>query len=382
LADSALILCPEPPYPLQGGGALRTAAILQYLARRYRLEAVFFRQPGEPDPAQAIPPGLLTDSHTIGLPYHRRNSWARVARNLRRFVQGAPPLFDRFQGFAHEIQRFTEGKRYHTAVIEHFWCAPYHAVLPAGRLIANLHNVESVWHRRMAALELPWLHNRFARACQDLEGQWLPRFHQVLVPSEADQQRLPPGTNSAIYPNTIPEPQPILARKAYRIIFSANLEYHPNRAAVSWFAREIWPILAARHPTLEWVLAGRAPEAVRPLLPNDARIRLTGPLPSLAAEIASAMVAVVPVQAGSGTRVKILEAWAARTAVVSTRLGAEGLPTEAVELADTPVEFAGAVSRLLGSQPCRRKIEARAWELLHAGFTWSAGWNCLKALDI
>jgi glycosyltransferase involved in cell wall biosynthesis len=361
---------------------MRTAAMLHYLAQRYRLEAIFFRQPGEPDPAQSVPPGLLADSCTIQLPYHGRSPWARTLRNMRRFVRAAPPLFDRFQGFHRSIERFTQGKRYHTAVIEHFWCVPYGAAFPAQRLIADLHNVESIWHRRMAAIEFPWLHNRFSKAYRKLEEQWLPRFHRVLVPSVADLPHLPTGVNSAVYPNTIPVPEPTPTRKAFRIVFSANLEYHPNRAAVRWFARQIWPLLTTRHPTLEWVLAGRAPEAVRSLLPNDARIRLTGPLPSLAAEIASAMVAVVPIQAGSGTRVKILEAWAARTAVVSTRVGAEGLPTDCVELADTPVAFANAVTRLLESEPYRRAMEARAWDLLCAEFTWPAGWNCLKALDI
>lgn len=361
---------------------MRTAAMIEYLARHYRLEAIFFRQPGEPDPAQSIPPGLLADALSVHLPYHRRAPWARAWRNLRRFVRGAPPLLDRFHGFHREIDRFTRGKRYRTAVIEHFWCVPYSAALPAQRLVADLHNVESLWHRRMAALEFPWLHNRFSNAYRKLEQEWLPRFHRVLVPSAADLPHLPPGVAAAVYPNTIPVPELPPSGKAFRIVFSANLEYHPNRAAVRWFAREIWPLLAARHPALEWVLAGRAPEAVRPLLPNDVRIRLTGPLPSLAAEIAQAMVAVVPVQAGSGTRVKILEAWAARTAVVSTRVGAEGLPTEAVELADTPVEFVNAISRLLGSHRYRQELEARAWNRLCAGFTWPAGWNCLKALDI
>lgn len=356
--------------------------MLHYLAQRYRLEAIFFRQPGQPDPAEAIPPGLIVGAHTIELPYHRRSSWARVVRNLRRYVQSAPPLFDRFRGFEDEVERFTRGKRYRTAVIEHFWCAPYLAAIPADRIIANLHNVESIWHRRLGALELHWLHNRFANAYQELERHWLPRFHLVLAPSEADQQHLPTGTNSAVYPNTIPGPVPVEATKRHRIVFSANLEYQPNRAAVSWFAREIWPVLSARHPDLEWVLAGRAPEFVRPILPNDRRIRLTGPLPSLTEEIAAAMVAVVPVQAGSGTRVKILEAWAARTAVVSTQLGAEGLPTDVVELADTSVAFADAVTRLLENEAHRRELEARAWERLEAEFTWPAGWNCLKALDI
>ena len=51
----ALIVCPEAPYPLHGGGAFRSAAVLQYLARNYSLDAVFFREKTRPDPRILLP---------------------------------------------------------------------------------------------------------------------------------------------------------------------------------------------------------------------------------------------------------------------------------------------------------------------------------------
>jgi glycosyltransferase involved in cell wall biosynthesis len=99
-------------------------------------------------------------------------------------------------------------------------------------------------------------------------------------------------------------------------------------------------------------------------------------------ELARAKVAVVPLLAGSGTRLKILEAWAAGVPVVSTSLGAEGLPVrhgDQLLLADGGVEFAEAVSRLLASKELRREVGRAGRLLLEKEFTWETVW---KNLDL
>jgi glycosyltransferase involved in cell wall biosynthesis len=97
-------------------------------------------------------------------------------------------------------------------------------------------------------------------------------------------------------------------------------------------------------------------------------------------ELARAKVAVVPLLAGSGTRLKILEAWAAGVPVVSTFLGAEGLPVRAGEhllLADGAADFVEAVSRLLASKELRRKVGMAGRLLLEKEFTWETAWKSL-----
>jgi glycosyltransferase involved in cell wall biosynthesis len=98
------------------------------------------------------------------------------------------------------------------------------------------------------------------------------------------------------------------------------------------------------------------------------------------AELARAKVAVVPLLAGSGTRLKILEAWAAGLPVVSTRLGAEGLPVEDgrhLLIADTAAGFAEAVSHLLENADLRDCLGRAGRSLLEAEFTWERAWRCL-----
>ncbi len=101
------------------------------------------------------------------------------------------------------------------------------------------------------------------------------------------------------------------------------------------------------------------------------------------ASLAEAQVAVVPLLAGSGTRLKILEAWAAGTAVVSTTLGAEGLDArdgEHLLLADQPDGFADAVSGLLASPMDRARIGAAGRRLYEQRYTWPGVWRDLEGV--
>jgi len=163
-------------------------------------------------------------------------------------------------------------------------------------------------------------------------------------------------------------------------VFSGNMEYHPNLQAVRFFRDAIWPILAARWPELRWRLVGKNGEAIQPLVAGDPRIEILGAVPEAVTELARAKVAVVPLLAGSGTRLKILEAWAAGLPVVSTTIGAEGLGArdgEHLLLADTPAAFADAVTRLLACRELRDRLGMAGRLLLEKQFTWETAWQKL-----
>lgn len=385
----ALFLSPEPPYPAVGGGPLRSAGLLEYLAGRCRPDVVVFCEPQAPDPRPGRLAELARRASVIELAFHSRRRAARLWRNLSRCIRGAPPLVDRFAGYEARLSACLDREPYDVAVVEHFWCAPYAWLLArhARHLVLDLHNIESVLHSRCARLErwpVSAMHRRFAAACRRLERELLPAFSAILVPSECDAalvRALAPGACVHVYPNTIPQVPLPERREEDSIAFTANMAYPPNLAAVRFFARRVWPCLRRRWPNLEWWLIGKRPEAVRHLVASDPRIRLFGPVDDAVAWLARAKVAVAPLHAGSGTRVKILEAWAAGTPVVSTSLGAEGLPAAAgrhLLLADTPEEFARAVSALLESPALRRRIGEAGRALYEERFTWPAGWKELE----
>jgi polysaccharide biosynthesis protein PslH len=378
MAD-ALLLCPEAPYPVAGGGPLRTVCILEYLSSRYTVDVIVFREPGAPHPRGAFPPGLVRDVAVVDLPYHSRSTVARGLRNLRRMLQGVPPLVDRFAGFSLPLNR-----DYAVGVVEHLWCAPYVDDLRrrCNRVVLNLHNIESVLLERCAGTErMPQrlMFRRFAAACRELERYLLPRFDQLLVTSAADQARV----GGVVCPNTIPfVPLPDRVKRE-EIVFSGNLAYHPNTSAVAFFAARVWPLLREKHPDLVWKIVGRGQDSLR--LPPDHRIHVTGPIADATGCLAESRAAVVPLLSGSGTRFKILESWAAGLPVISTTIGAEGLdavPGEHLLLADSPVAFAEAITLVLNDFQRADYLGRRGRAFYEANFTWPSAWKRLESAGL
>jgi glycosyltransferase involved in cell wall biosynthesis len=384
----ALFLSPESPYPTIGGGPLRSASLLEYLSRHFSVHAIVFRQDGDPDPARDMPAGMVDRLDVLELPRHSKSPLARTVRNSIRMFRNRPPLFDRFSGFGDAVGKLAAGQQYDAAVVEHFWCAPYVQQLRPNskRVILDLHNIESAWHRTLADIESGTKKlalRRFATASVALERQWLPEFDRLLVTSAEDAaiaRGMVPGATVTVYPNALPKIALPVRLERNEIVFSGNLEYTPNILAVRFFHDRIWPGLRSRWPDLKWKIVGKHPDAIRAIAGGDSRIELTGFVQDAVASLATAQVAVVPVLAGSGTRVKILEAWAAGTAVVSTSLGAAGLGCRHPEhllLADDPASFAEAVSTLLDSPEVRRQIGTAGRKFYEERFTWQAAWRSL-----
>lgn len=372
-----------------GGGAMRAASVLEFLAQRFSVHGIFFREPGAPDPAAAVPPGRLKRADVIELPFHSKRPLARLVRNAVRLARSRSPLLDRFSGFEHEIERFLFGHEYEVAFIEHFWCAPYYEQVRQHTkcVVIDLYNIESAWHRSMASSEtglLAWGHRRFAQAALASERRWLPRYNRILVTSCNDAQlvrAIAPGAEPIVYPNALPLIVPPPRSDRPEIIFSGNLEYPPNIQAVRFFHRNVWPALQSRWPELKWKILSRNPGSIRELAARDPRIEITGFVPDAVAVIAQAQVAIVPLLSGSGTRIKILEAWAAGTPVVSTTLGAEGLEyhdRENLVLADNAETFTAAVSELLALPVNRERIGAAGRRLYEERYTWPAAWEALE----
>lgn len=382
---AALMLSPEAPFPPVGGGALRTSSLINYLARRFNIDIITFRE--SPTDVRTFPADRVRSTLVLDLPVHSRSPAARAGRNLRRFLLGTPPLLDRYSGFQRPIEAWLEDRVYGLIVIEHFWCAPYAAILRdhAEHLALDLHNVESALQETTARGErwpVSAMFRRFASAYRELEIEWLPKFEDVLAASEEDAARirsLAPGTRVIVYPNTLPTIEQPAVPEEDAVIFSGNLEYHPNVAAMRWFGEAIWTQIQAHHPQVEWRIAGKNPQAVPVAGPG---IKVLGPVDDAVRTLAAAKVAVVPMLAGSGTRFKILEAWAAGRAVVSTTLGAEGLgavDNEHILIADTADSFAQAVNVLLNDAGLRGRLGANGRKLYLDRFTNEAGWRGLES---
>src|SRR5205085_8005685 len=123
---SALLVCPEAPFPAVGGGALRTASLATYLSAHYALDLVVFREPGG---KVAIPDGLARDVLVIDLPANRKDAVTKAFRNLHRLVRFIPPHEDRFRGQEAVIEAWLGDRQYDFVCLEHFWTSTYGPLL-------------------------------------------------------------------------------------------------------------------------------------------------------------------------------------------------------------------------------------------------------------
>lgn len=157
------------------------------------------------------------------------------------------------------------------------------------------------------------------------------------------------------------------------LIFPGSLTYPANWDAMAFFLEEVFPLIRARRPGVVLSITGRTDGVPLDRLPLREGVVLTGYVEDLRPILARSQVCVVPLRAGGGTRLKILEAMALGTPVVSTSLGAEGLEATAEQeilIADEPAQFADAVLRLLDDAALRTRLAARARALVRARYGW------------
>jgi glycosyltransferase involved in cell wall biosynthesis len=254
------------------------------------------------------------------------------------------------------------------------------------------HNVESeIWRRHVETagtrvkrilLEQQW--QRMLR----FEKQAVRRFDLVLAVSETDRdtlQRLygplrgpvavvPTGVDTAYF-----APVPSAERPAH-LVFTGSMDWLPNEDGVLFFAREILPRIRQRIPDVTVSIVGRDPTPAVVRLAAGRGIEVTGRVEDVRPYMAAGAVYVVPLRVGGGTRLKIFEAMSMGRPVVSTTVGAEGLPVrhgEHVLIADEPQAFADRVVQLLGDAAARHQLGQRARDLVVARYDWSAA-----ALDL
>lgn len=182
----------------------------------------------------------------------------------------------------------------------------------------------------------------------------LRRFDRVFLSNPADVQSLRRDTgygHVGLLPNVIGPARAAehVQRDPCRMLFLGTLSYLPNEDGVAWFVREALPRARAIDPRMSLRVAGvGAPDGLRTLLSGDG-VDFAGEVPDVAPEFAAAGMLVVPLRAGSGTRIKILEAFSHGTPVVSTAIGAAGLDVtdgEHLLSADSPDAMAQCCVRL------------------------------------
>jgi glycosyltransferase involved in cell wall biosynthesis len=241
--------------------------------------------------------------------------------------------------------------------------------------------------------ELGVLYEQFAHAASPLHrlrygltwaklrtylARLLPHLGACTVVSHQERQLLSaavPGYRRVeIIPNCIDLDRYDQVRKQPRrdtLIFTGSFTYDVNYEAMVWFLQEVYPLIEQQAPQTHLTITG---DHANLPLPEAQNISLTGFVNDVQSLLASRWLSIVPIKQGGGTRLKILEAMALHTPVVSTSKGAEGLVVEHdvhLLIADTPQDFALAVLRLLREADLRQRLADAAYQLACDNYDWA-----------
>ena len=174
----------------------------------------------------------------------------------------------------------------------------------------------------------------------------------------------------------VPLEQPALVFSGTMSVGTASVD------ATAWLLDEVMPVVWQRRPGVHLYLVGRHP-APAILARASTRVHVTGEVPAIGPYLRASVAALVPLRWESGTRFKILEAFACRTPVISTTLGAEGLAVEHgrdLLLADDPQAFAGAILALLDEPALGQRLIGPAYELVKREYDVSSAARQINAV--
>jgi polysaccharide biosynthesis protein PslH len=260
------------------------------------------------------------------------------------------------------------------------WSAPWPKIL-------FLHNVESMIWRRYYENENNRLKKHYYRfeylRLKRYEQKVCDKFDLILAVSQNDKDLLRQDLGIKSPVEVIDTgvdveyfaPMRHIIPDHGRLLFLGSLDWMPNIDGIHWFVTNIYPQVKAKHPHVLLDIGGRRPgESVLSLAKNDPTIRVCGDVKDVRPYIAAADLFIVPLRIGSGTRLKIYEAMAMEKPVVSTSIGAEGLPLQDgkhLALADSPADFADRLTALLENPEKKLQLASRGYSLVTTHYSWT-----------
>lgn len=371
-------------FPADVGGKIRTLNVLRHLARWHDVTYLCNVQASEEEHLSAM---RELGVKLITVPWRETprgtpRFYCELARNVvSRYPFNVAKDYDpRLRDKASQLLR---EETFDLLICDFVQMALNAMDLPGPPKLLFQHNVEAEIFRRHATVGPGWFRRKYMwlqwRKMSRFEARAGGKFDSVVAVSERDRETFQRDYGWS-HTHTIdtavdtdyfqPNGRP---QQPDRLMFLGSLDWLPNADGVRFFVREVWPLIREARPRATFCIVGRNPDAGLLALHGKEGIEVAANVPDVRPHLADASVVVVPLLVGGGTRLKIFEAMAMEKAVVSTPLGAEGLPVQPgrhIELAEQPEDFAAAVVHLLTDDARRRRLGREA--LAHVTEHYSA----------
>ena len=379
--------------PLDKGGKLRTWHVMRHLAERHDITYLSFADPLNTEADRLGMRAVCRRLETVPRRDVAKGTWQFYASAARYVLDPVPYGVAKYRSAAYRsrLVSLLRSERFDMVVCDFLVPIvnmPHQLPCPA---ILFTHNVEAeIWRRHVENATNPLRRQLLAQQWRRMlrfERQALDRFELVLAVSNADRE-----TFGRLYPGSAKRPVHIVQTgvdttyfspassadsdvAAPHLVFTGSMDWLPNEDGMIYFVDEILPRIRAQVPGVTLSIVGRAPTPAVRRLAEQSGIEVTGRVEDVRPHVARGTAYVVPLRIGGGTRLKIFEAMSMGKAVVSTTVGAEGLPVthdRDILIADDPQAFADAVIRLIREPRIRTRIESAARQLVVDRYDWSA----------
>jgi glycosyltransferase involved in cell wall biosynthesis len=358
----AAIVAPYPVYPPASGVAVVAYNFAKYLAG----EKTLFQLSDEAEDESVDEGFRLSSVRPLSHhPWIKALSMPRVLWSFWRKVKRLDPGLIVLEGGSWAVYYYVL-----------FFLFKRVSRLPA-RIVYHAHVVEFIQRRQKNSRLIAWLTER-------AEGRLLKGCDQAFAVSEHDATLMENkyGIRPMLLPNGVDVKrfEAVTRKDADRVrvkhgltgrpvLFMGMTTTKPNKEAVRFLLDEVFPVVAGKCPEAKLALIGGAVDSNADWLVNPGNI----PAEDVPAFIKACDISVVPIFSGSGTRLKILESWAAGVPVVSTTKGAEGLAAEDgknILIADRAADFIEKVILLLNKPQLGRRIAAEGRRLAGRRYSW------------
>jgi glycosyltransferase involved in cell wall biosynthesis len=346
-------------HPTTRGGQIRTLEMLRELHKRHEVHYIAFDDP-------LYPEGLKRSSEYASYSYpvqHKvvpKSSPAFTLQLLEGLISSIPVAGARYRSAAMRdtIEKVVTANDFDAKVCDFLFPSINISDLRTWTLFQ--HNVESVIWERHAQSGKTAAHRAYFALQAKRMSQW-ERFGIEQVSS------VPTGVDVEYFER--PKSSSIL----YDLVFVGSMDWMPNIDGMRWFLAHVFPLIRQGKPDCRLAIVGRNPPQALLDAAKDSYITITGTVPDVRPFLWQSALSVVPLRVGGGTRLKIFEAMAAGTPVISTTIGAEGLPVrhgETIQIADTAQQFAADCLHLLAEPQNRLEMAQQATELVVRNYSW------------
>jgi len=382
-----LITCKEFPHSQVIGGPIIIYNRLKYLSKNHLVSLAAFYRPEEKKYIPSVEPFC----HDLKLiPFPSKRSFLKQTWDF--FTSPIPHYFLRVHGsveMTHALAEMVKKDKYDFVIAEYSVMGQFlhsNDELPPVRRIVSVHEcyyssrLKSFHHHKLGINKLREALN--LKGLKKYEFDMYKKADKVLtltLQGKNELLEIAPNLDISVVPHGVDvEAFSFLPRveEEHSIVFIGNYLHYPNVDAVLYFHEKIWNKLKTSISDIKFYVVGQAPPPEIIRLSDDASIVVTGTVDDVVPYLRKGKVFICPVRLGGGFRGKILEAMAVGRPVVSTSLGAEGIPAsngENIILADKPDDFVRGILDLMMDQNLYQKVQKNARRLMEDKYAWDKG---------